>query len=193
MFNEIYCKNVPSCRDFFSAIHVENSKDSVNIFTCSSSGILAFVERWVGGKFHFTTTPGAHHQLTHTLPEITAKEGVQQRIDAGIEVGHQEGQRREQSIKIWVSTIGPRPTKQQTIIQCNKRAKSRTLLVGCFITNTATSFVRDTEDCRWQRSARRWSACGPRPYVPAIDYVRRNWPESRGHVDHLILMAAAVA
>lgn len=48
------------------------------------------------------------HTLEHlldTVPKISTEEGVQQRIHTRVEVGHEEGERGQNSIKIRVSLV----------------------------------------------------------------------------------------
>lgn len=56
-------------------------------------------------RFAFALLEGAQQQFAHSLAEIAAEEGVQQRIDARIEVRNEKGERREQSVEVRVALV----------------------------------------------------------------------------------------
>lgn len=56
---------------------------------------LALVmHRRVRGRLALALLPGAEEQLLHALAKIATEEGVEQRINARIEVRDQKGERR---------------------------------------------------------------------------------------------------
>lgn len=55
--------------------------------------------------FVFVLLEGAQQQLAHSLAEVPTEEGVQQRVDARVEVRHEEGERRKQGVEVGVTFV----------------------------------------------------------------------------------------
>lgn len=90
----------------------------------SSKKRFTYVQRYsLVQRFAFALLEGAQQQLAHALAEVAAEEGVQQRIDAGIEVGDEKRERREECVEVGVAFVGDGPIcgaehreKVQTIV-----------------------------------------------------------------------------
>lgn len=61
----------------------------------------------------FTLFEGAQQQLTHSFTEVTAQECVQQRINAGIEVGDQKCERCKECIEVRVAFVCIWPVEEE--------------------------------------------------------------------------------
>lgn len=70
-------------------------------------------------RFAFALLERAEQQLSHALAEISTEKGVQQRIDARIEVGDEERERREECVEVGVTLIrvGPIKPKKSIYVQ----------------------------------------------------------------------------
>lgn len=56
-------------------------------------------------RFVFVLLEGTQQQLAHAFAKVAAQEGVQQRVDAGVEVRHQEGERCEECVEVGITLV----------------------------------------------------------------------------------------
>lgn len=71
--------------------------------------------------FGFGLLERTKQQFAHSLAEVSTKEGVQQRIDARVEVRHQEGERREQGVEVRIALVVRGPGREEEIIVNNQK------------------------------------------------------------------------